>query len=90
MILVVVVLFVCVLAVAGAVLALSDARQALDRCDQMQQEIAAATLDYRRKTAAARKKGWETRRRKAAELEARQLVFGAVTEATETNTNGGA
>jgi len=75
MFLAVVVLLCCVLAVAGAALALSDARQALDRCDQMQREIAAATLDYRRKTAAARRKGWKTRRRKAAELEARQLVF---------------
>jgi len=80
MFLAVVVLFGCVLAVAGAALALSVARQALDRCDQMQREIAAATLDYRQKTAAARRKGWNTRRRKAAELEARQLVFGAVTE----------
>jgi hypothetical protein len=76
MFLAVVVLFGCVLAVAGAALALSVARQALDRCDQMQREIAAATLDYRQKTAAARRKGWNTRRRKAAELEARQLVFG--------------
>jgi hypothetical protein len=84
MLLAVVVLVACVLAVAGAGLALSDARQALDRCDAMQREIAAATLDYRQKTAAARRKGWKTRRRRAAELEARQLVFKAVTDKTDT------
>jgi hypothetical protein len=69
-------LVVAVVGVIVAMMALADAMQANRRCDGIEQALRDAQLDYKGKTAAVRRKGWETRRRRAAELAARQLEFG--------------
>jgi hypothetical protein len=65
--------FLVIIAAVVALLAIGDAQQAQCRCDELHRTISLATLDYSSRTAAARRKGWETRRRKAAALEERQM-----------------
>jgi len=76
-------LFCLVVLACGVLHAVLDAAVAQRRCDAMERKLADGALDYRTRTAAIRRKGWDTRRKREAELEARQLEFKAVTEATE-------